>query len=153
MGLSRLMTAVVASTLADAEEAVSVPQLRILVMLHSGGPTNLAGIARQLGVDRSNASRPADRLVGMGLAHRTVDGSDRRSVVLSLTSRGRRFIDSMLERRREILGGLVSRLDAVDRTALEQGVGALLQLAEDDQPDAIEASGAVTRQALLGWMH
>lgn len=152
MDLSRLMTAIVATTLADIDEAVSVPQLRILVMLHVNGPMNLVGIARRLGVDRSNASRPADRLVAMGLADRNADVSDRRSVVLSLTPQGRRFIDSVLDRRRAILGGLVSRLDAPDRRALGRGVDALLRLAENDEHLSTDPARVIPAPDLLGWV-
>lgn len=145
MGLSLAMTAIVASTLADLAETVSVPQLRILVLLHLGGPANLVAIARHLGVDRSNVSRPADRLVAAGLAERMTDEADRRSVVLSLTASGRRLVDSVMDRRREILGGLVGRLQEADRTALRQGVDALLRLVDDSE------SGAITRGPLLRW--
>ena len=152
MGLSRVMTAIVARTLADLEEAVTVPQLRILVMLYFDGRTNLATIARNLGVDRSNASRPADRLVAAGFVRRDEDERDRRNVVLSLTARGRRLVDSMMDRRREIFGDLIARLDPEDRVALARGVRALLAHVESEPQDPLAGLATTVPEPLLPWV-
>lgn len=133
LSLSRVMTAVVARTLADVGEIVTIPQLRILVMLYYGGPMNLSAVAHGLGVARSNASRPADKLVTGGLVRRREDESDRRSVVLSLTAQGRRLVESTMEQRRQIFDALVAQMPEGDRERLTRGVGALLDVVRHDE--------------------
>lgn len=49
MQLSRIVTAVVARTLADAQEVVTIPQLCFLVMLYDDSPINLSAIAQSRG--------------------------------------------------------------------------------------------------------
>lgn len=150
MALSRVMTAVVARTLADAVETVSVPQLRILTMLYYGGPVNLTAIANQLGVDRSNASRPADRLAAAGLVRRMEDAADRRSTTLALTAKGRRLVDSIMERRREIFDRLLDRLDSDDRERVAESVTALIAAVKEDPGDPELADAA--SEPILAWM-
>jgi hypothetical protein len=41
----------------------TLPQLRVLVVIASRGPQNLAGVAQGLGVHSSNATRACDKLV------------------------------------------------------------------------------------------
>lgn len=130
MALSRLMTAVVARTLADVSEISSVPQLRILVMLYYDSPLNLTTIARGLGVDRSNASRPTDRLVAAGLVRRSDDADDRRNARLSLTPKGRRVVDSVFDSRRAVFDQMVEQLDPEDRARLASCLAALLQVVD-----------------------
>lgn len=144
--LSRVMTAVVALTLADVEELVTIPQLRILVMLYYGSPMNLSGIAHGLGVDRSNASRPADKLVSAGFVRRSEDESDRRSVALSLTPEGRRLVESTMEQRRRIFDELVTQMRAADQEHLARGIAALLDVIGNDSTAILGvAPGSILR--------
>lgn len=128
MALSRAMTAVVARTVTDTADTVSVAQLRILVMLYFKSPQNLTAIARELGVDRSNASRPADKLVTAALVRRAADPDDRRSAALSLTSKGRRLVESIMDRRRRAFEDIVAQLDPDDQKALGRSLEALLEV-------------------------
>ena len=52
------------------DTTVSVPQMRVLVLLWTGEPLNLSAVAEGLGVNASNASRTCDRLVAAGLVER-----------------------------------------------------------------------------------
>lgn len=75
---SRVLVAVVAASLAQVEEVVSLPQLRVLVMVSSRGPLNVGAVAAGLGVHRSNATRACDWLVAQGLLDRRELPTDRR---------------------------------------------------------------------------
>ena len=62
MDATRVLVAVVAQSVAEVEDTVTVPQLRVLVMLHGHGRLNLGAVAAGLGVHASTASshlRPA----------------------------------------------------------------------------------------------
>jgi DNA-binding MarR family transcriptional regulator len=142
MELSRFMTAVVAHTLAEVNNILSVPQLRILVMLFYDSPLNLTTIAGRLGVDRSNASRPTDKLVASGLVRRTDDEDDRRNARLSLTPKGRRLVDSVLDSRRDIFTQIVEKLDPDDRVRLASCLTALLEVVDrgDAGPEGLSSA-------------
>lgn len=66
---SRLLVAVSARSLAAAEERVTLPQLRLLVLLASHGETNLVTLADRLMVNPSTALRMVDRLADGGFCH------------------------------------------------------------------------------------
>jgi DNA-binding MarR family transcriptional regulator len=126
------MTAVVARTLADVDESISVPQFRVLVMLAYESSLSLGKAAEGLGVNPSNASRAIEKLVAAGLVHRADDESDRRQLRLSLTSRGRRLLDSVMDSRRRLLDELVGEMTPAAQRSLADGLSALLAVLGDE---------------------
>ena len=64
---SRAVAAAMVRSLESVDASVSVPQMRVLVLLWTGEPLNLSAVAEGLGVNASNASRTCDRLVAAGL--------------------------------------------------------------------------------------
>ena len=149
MATSRVMTAVVARTISGSAHAISVPQLRLLVMLRYEGILNVKAIAEGLGVNSSNVSRACERLVKSGLVLRTEAEHDRRNVAISLTPEGQRLVDSLMDARAELLAGVVDVMRPADRRRLIQSLTAFLA--------AVEASGLseqmMTRNASLpGWL-
>ena len=120
---SRAVTAAVVRALESVDPAVSVPQMRGLGLLWTGEPLNLSAVAEGLGVNASNASRTCDRLVAAGLVDRGELAVDRRHVALTLTERGRGFVERLMERREQELAAIVARMPDSDRrrlmTALE----------------------------------
>jgi DNA-binding MarR family transcriptional regulator len=129
MDTTRVITAVVAHSLATLNATVSVPQLRVLVMVAAQGPMNLSAVAEGLGVNASNASRTCERLVAAGLLDRRPDERDRRSVALSLTSRGRRLVDTVVRQRQALLEQIVGRMSAEQRQQLSSSLGAFVEAA------------------------
>ncbi|MGN8132496.1 MarR family transcriptional regulator [Arthrobacter sp. RC1.1 241] len=109
---------VVASSVAEVEDVVNTPQLRVLVRIHNVGPQNLGGVAAELGVHASNATRISDRLVAAGLIERREDPADRRYVLLELTGKGKELVNTVLEHRRQAIAGVISRMPAGRRPAL-----------------------------------
>ncbi len=132
MATSRLMTGVLARTLAGVHESVTVSQLRVLVMLYYNAPLNLGAIADGLGVNPSNASRTCDRLVASGLVSRADDERDRRQLHISMTDEGKRLVNSLMDRRRQLLEDVVAKMTAVDQRRMAQGLSALLATLGDD---------------------
>lgn len=118
MAVSRTMTAVVARTLTEVSEEITVPQLRVLVLLNSRGPMNLRTVANHLDVNPSNASRTCDQLVASGKVARVEDPSDRRTVTLSLTADGGAFVDQLMQSRRRMIDRVVARMSPTDQAVL-----------------------------------
>lgn len=118
MKVSRTMTAIVARTLVEVSDEITVPQLRVLVLLDSRGPMNLRTIADHLDVNASNASRTCDQLVSFDKVARQQGKADGRNVELSLTPDGKRFVDDLMQSRRRLIDRVVARIDPADHTAL-----------------------------------
>ncbi|MDX6297327.1 MAG: hypothetical protein QOI51_1184 [Nocardioidaceae bacterium] len=116
VGSSQLDPTAVAAVLAVGErDGLSVGELsRVLSLSHSG------------------AVRIADRLEARQLLSRT-PGSDRRTVSLFLTARGRQTAEVALRARRDALTRLLDGLDEPTRTCLERAAEALLPKLASDQ--------------------
>ena len=89
-GHNRALVGIAAASIADVEDVVTVPQFRVLVMLYTRGPMNMAAVATALDVNPSNARRTCDRLMKAGLLDRRESADDRRNVTLTITEEGRR---------------------------------------------------------------
>lgn len=126
MAVSRTMTAIVARTLSEVADELTVPQLRVLVLLNSRGPMNLTTIAEHLDVNASNASRTCDQLVAAGQISRGSNPDDRRSAVFQLTSEGSQLLDGIMAARRQLIDGVIARMDPGDQRLLTQGLEAFL---------------------------
>lgn len=109
---------VVARSVAEVEDVVNTPQLRVLVLIHTRGPQNLGRVAAELGVHASNATRICDRLVAAELLERREDPADRRYVRLELTGKGKSLVDSVLDHRRQAIAEVISRMPSGRRPAL-----------------------------------
>ncbi|MDF3051056.1 MAG: transcriptional regulator, MarR family [Pseudonocardia sp.] len=139
---ARALVAISAQSVAAVDDIVTPPQLRVLVMIASRGPLNLAAVARSLGVHPSNATRLCDRLVAARLVDRRDDPADRRNLQLQLTDEGRRLVNDVMNRRRQAIAAVLERMPALQRTAL---VPVLVTFAE--------AAGELPDEHLwsLGW--
>jgi DNA-binding MarR family transcriptional regulator len=124
MPVSRTMTAIVARTLSEMERDITVPQLRVLVLLNSRGRMNLSAIAQHLDVNPSNASRTCEQLVSAGMVARATDEADRRNVVLQLTDAGTGLVADLMTQRRRLIDGVVARMSVADQESLARGLEA-----------------------------
>jgi DNA-binding MarR family transcriptional regulator len=115
---SRLLVAVSARSLASAEERVTLPQFRLLVVLASHGETKLVALADALAVNPSTALRMVERLAAAGLVSRRVNPASRREVVLRLTAAGQQIVDDVTARRREEIAAIVRRMPPRQRSGL-----------------------------------
>jgi DNA-binding MarR family transcriptional regulator len=121
---SRTFAAAVIRSLSSVSHTVSVPQLRVLVMLSEVGRANLGAVARELGVNASNASRTCDRLVRNELLERRTDPHDRRQVSLALSRSGRRLVAQVMAHRRDLLAEVVGEMSQRDQERFMRALGA-----------------------------
>jgi DNA-binding MarR family transcriptional regulator len=127
MRAARVLVGVVARSVAEVEHLVSLPQLRVLVLVASRGQLNLGQVAEALGVHPSNATRTVDRLVVAGLLGRAEDPDDRRYLVLELTDAGHDVVQRVMEYRRAAILSVMENMSASRRRTL---AGALESVAE-----------------------
>ena len=115
---SRLLVAVSARSLAAAQEHVTLPQFRMLVVLAGSGEVKLVALADRLAVNPSTAMRMVNRLATAGLVARQVNDANRRETRLRLTAAGQRIVDDVTTRRREEIAAIVSRMPPAQRGGL-----------------------------------
>jgi DNA-binding MarR family transcriptional regulator len=149
LAVSRTMTAIVARTLSEVADQITVPQLRALVLLNTRGPMNLTTIAQYLDVNPSNASRTCDQLVATGRVLRAPDPQDGRSAVLGLTADGARFVAELMRARRRLIDNVMSRMGPDEQRALTQGLDAFMAAVE--AAPAEEAIGLPDGQ-IIPWL-
>ncbi|WP_406154296.1 MarR family winged helix-turn-helix transcriptional regulator [Streptomyces sp. NBC_01023] len=135
MAAARLLVGLSARALAEVGSALTLPQLRTLVVLDSSGPVKLAALAATLDVNASTAMRMVDRLEAGGLVDRKVNPENRREVVLRTTGEGTALVGTVLEHRHREVAALVGRLPVDVRAGLVVGLRALTVAAESPEPD------------------
>lgn len=105
-----------------------------LVHLSHSPPGGVEPLRRALGLSHSATVRLVDRLASSGLLDRVPASRDRRSVVLSLTSKGRELVTAMererLDRLRRLLG---TTLSAEQQELLTGLVEAMLRKLANDE--------------------
>jgi DNA-binding MarR family transcriptional regulator len=118
MRASRALVGIAAASIAEVDDAVTLPQLRVLVMVSTRGPMNLAAVAAGLEVSASNASRICDRLMKARLLDRREDPTDRRNVTLTITDRGQAIFNAVTQHRRSAIERVLRNMDARQREQL-----------------------------------
>jgi DNA-binding MarR family transcriptional regulator len=124
LNASRLIVAVSESSIAAVDEAVTVPQFRLLVVLHTGGPMKPSTAAGMLGVNPSNATRMVDRLIAAGLVDRHVNPTTRREMVLELTKAGSNTVTRATQRWCQDIGRIVDDMPERFRTQMVEALEA-----------------------------
>ena len=74
---------------------MTVAQLRVLLLLHTEGPSRMSSIAGTLGIAVSTATGIIDNLVKKELVSRSADAEDRRVVICGLSPKGQEVINSI----------------------------------------------------------
>jgi len=76
-----------------AGEKVSLPQLKLLTLVAHTEPHSVGDVAAFMGVTKAAAGQTVDKLVRRGWLRRTVEKTDRRTALLSLTKSGQRLLE------------------------------------------------------------
>lgn len=118
MRASRALVGIAAASIAEISEVVTVPQLRVLVMIDTNGALNLASVATALEISPSNASRICDRLIRAGFLHRQDSPTDRRNISLSLTTEGRQLVRKVTRHRRRAITKALRAMSAKERQSV-----------------------------------
>jgi DNA-binding MarR family transcriptional regulator len=133
---SRALVGIAAASMSGIDTLVTVPQFRVLVILFSRGPSNLATVAEELEVNPSNASRICDRLIRAGLLRRSESSVDRRQVTLTLTPTGRQLVEKVTRRRRSAIERVLRDMPEAERDALATTLAAFAEVAGESADDA-----------------
>jgi DNA-binding MarR family transcriptional regulator len=137
----RALVGIAARALAEVLDDVSLPQFRVLVLVHGRGPMAMNELATSLDVNPSTVTRACDVLVDKKLIRRQPAVDNRRGVCAHLTARGRKLVDQVLRRRRVLIDEALTRMSPEARRRLARGM-----------QEFAEAAGEVGDHAwTLGW--
>jgi len=131
---SRALVGVIARSLADVLDVVTLPQFRMLVVLCGEGPLRSGVLSERLGIHQSTLTRLADRRVGQGWVRRETNAESRREVMVDLTDAGRQLVTKVPEARRAELARILGQAPPKDRAMIRAGFEAFARAA--GEPDA-----------------
>lgn len=105
--------------------AVTMAQAKVLYTLAAAETLRMSELAGRLGVSTSTASGAVDRLVDLGLIERRADPSDRRQVIVAVTSAGAGVLERMRELNTRQMRALLERLSPDGLAAVERAIDVL----------------------------
>lgn len=103
---------------------------RILGMLGAYAPMSLQGLAREVNIDKSLASRAVSLMIDRGLLRRGSDENDGRGVQLSLTTKGKNLYRKVFPKAVERNEALLSVLNPEEREVFERALTRLTEHAQ-----------------------
>lgn len=98
---------------------------RILALLGGFAPLTLKDLARESGLDKSQASRAVSDLVRRGLVLRDAGREDAREIALRLSAAGRRTYSGLIAAARERDAAFEASLSAEERRIMASALRAL----------------------------
>jgi len=113
---------------------LSWPQLNALLAVERAEGINLGGLAAELNMLLSSASRLCDRLVASGMVERVPGRADRREIALYLTPSSRQLLAELRKIRRRALAAVLEKMSASGRAALLRGLSEFAAAAGSAEP-------------------
>ena len=117
---------------ADQETGLSPPRLSALSVLVFAGPQSLASLAKAEGVKPPTMSKLVADLEQEGLVEKSADPEDRRGLIITATSRGRKLMLQGRDRRLQLLKERLGRLSPREISRLAAVAPVLLRIAAKD---------------------
>jgi DNA-binding MarR family transcriptional regulator len=136
---SRALLGVVAASLEPVLDQVTLPQFRVLVLVHGLGPTPNGVLARRLGVHPSTFSRTADRLIGAGFLRRLDSPESRREILVDLTPTGRKLVTGVQRRRIRRIRNVLTALTPEQRDLVIQAFTLFADAADEPRHEELAA--------------
>ena len=104
-----------------------------LELLERTGPANIATLAQQRNVKHQSMRLVTAQLEADGLIRRGPDGNDGRSVLFSITAKGRKWLrDGRTARTDSIAERIAGRLSPAERAVLADAIPLLARLVDDE---------------------
>lgn len=101
---------------------ITMPQMKVLMLLSENGAVRVGALARHLNVSTPTITGIVDRLVREDLVKRADDPSDRRVVLNSLTEKGQAVMERLAQRSDTELQRMVGSLSAGEQTEIAQSL-------------------------------
>lgn len=108
---------------------VTMPQLKIMLMLFIHGPMRMSDIASEMDVTLPTATSFIDRLAEKNYVVRESQPNDRRVVLCRLAEAGQKTVDGIWESGRKNTGKLLEELDVRKLQMLIEALQSMLDMA------------------------
>ena len=138
---SRALLGVVARSVSEALEMVSLPQFRVMVVLASSGPMRMGALAQRVGAIPSTFSRSVDRMETGGWVRREHSPDSRREVLIHLTPHGDQLVSHVTNRRRTEIEAILAQLKPEDRRAVGRAFALFAAAAGEPLPEDLVVLG------------
>jgi len=120
---------------------ITMPQLKIMLVLFENGPTRMSLLASSLRVSMSTATEVVDHLVSRDLVFRESNPDDRRVVLCRLSDKGQQLMVRLWEVRRVQSKKLLEMMTSAQLQLVVKAFQAILKAAtavEQQRPDSPE---------------
>ena len=138
---SRALLGVIARSMSEALEVVTLPQFRILVVLYANGPLRFGVLADKMRINPSTFSRSIDRMVAGGWVERTQSPESRREILIALSQHGRGLVDHVMLRRRNELDRILAPMESEQRREIEHALRLFADAAGEPSDDDLLTLG------------
>lgn len=101
---------------------LTMPQMKVLMILSSRTESSVTNLAETMGVSLSNMTGILDRLVTQELVERVPSVSDRRSVIIRLTENAKQIFHQLNQSGFERFNLIIENLTSEDREIVEHGL-------------------------------
>jgi len=113
---------------------LTMPQLKVVLLLYLNGPMRMSDIASSLGVSLATATGVVDRLVERDTVLREADPNDRRVVLCRLSDKGEDLTGVLWRSARERARQLLSAMPTPRLEMLNEALEALMEAGTETQP-------------------
>lgn len=117
---------------ADSETGLSAPKLSALSVLAFGGAMRLTDLAAAEQVRAPTMSKLVAELEAEGLAAKRADATDKRSVKIEVTAKGRALMEEGRKRRLVLLRKRLGRFTAAELQVLDKAADLMARVAAPD---------------------
>ncbi|MCG8398525.1 MarR family transcriptional regulator [Bacillus atrophaeus] len=133
------MKVLTAAGLGDVSEwmklDMSMPQMKVLMLLNNHETLKVSDIAEKMGASLSNTTGLLDRLEKSGFIKRSHSETDRRSVVIQLTEDAKSIFRGLYEKGHTKLKRSLEKLTADEKAAVTQGLSILAKALAPDNAE------------------
>jgi len=109
---------------------LTMPQLKVVLLLFISGPSRMSEIASALGVSLATATGVVDRLVERDILTRESDPGDRRVVLCRLSEKGEELMSGLWQLSRDQAGELMRSLASPQLLLITESLEVLLRAGE-----------------------
>jgi DNA-binding MarR family transcriptional regulator len=120
----------IVTTLADIDVDIKLPHFEIMKVLEEEGTLHVAEIGEKLQIAKAQMTHLIDKLVDLNMVERNIDTTDRRTINVALTDKGRSFLE-------------------IHENNIVNAVREYISCLEDDELEALSNSLRVLRDTLL----
>lgn len=138
---SRALLGIVAQSLAQVLDELTIGQFRVLVVLEGSGPVRMGELAERVGVHPSTLSRTVDRLASGEWIERGASPESRREVIVSLAERGSALVADVTRKRRRSIAAVLRELPDAERAEVRRGMELFARAAGEPASDDLLALG------------